>query len=212
VVAHRFPAVAVMAAAVLGLVVACAPDPADPGPPNAAEQSRPLADTAPRSAPLPSTMPEGARSPAPRSAGARVGLPQGATAPLTLFYVAVEDGGIAGPAIGCGDSLVAEETEPVSFRDPVEAALERLLADKEQFHGKSGLLNALHRSHLTFVSSTVDGDTVEILLTGRPVSGGACDDPRIQEQLRYTAQVAARVGKAVILVDGAPIEDVASLK
>lgn len=134
------------------------------------------------------------------------------TAALTLFYVAIGDEGVSGPEIGCGDSIVATESAPVEFTDQVEASMSTLLADDEREHGASGLQNTLVASDLEFVSAQVAADTVTVDLTGRVVSGGVCDDPRIIEQLKYTAMTAAGTGSAEILVDGEAIEDVLSNK
>ncbi|WP_431710954.1 GerMN domain-containing protein [Glutamicibacter uratoxydans] len=134
------------------------------------------------------------------------------TAALTLFYVAVGDAGVAGPEIGCGDSIVATETTPMEFTDPVGAALSTLLAFDEPEHGASGLQNALAESDLHYVSATVAGDTVTVELSGSVVSGGTCDDPRIIEQLQYTAMTAAGTGHAEIRVDGQPLQEVLSVK
>ena len=56
------------------------------------------------------------------------------------------------------------------------------------------------------------GDQVTVNLTGTVMSGGTCDDPRIIEQLKYTAKVAAGVGSARILVNGSDIEELLSQK
>ncbi|MFB0833593.1 GerMN domain-containing protein [Arthrobacter halodurans] len=158
---------------------------------------------------LPSTMPSGTTGAASPSGSSRRSP---ATAALTVYYVAVGDAGVSGPEIGCGDSLVATQTEPVTFTHQVEAAITRLLADRDRTHGESGLVNSLYQSTLDYVSSSVEGDTVTVELTGEPRSGGVCDDPRIQEQLRHTAKAAAGANEAVILIDGEPIEEAMSLK
>ncbi|MGO3762379.1 hypothetical protein [Glutamicibacter arilaitensis] len=117
--------------------------------------------------------------------------PSQQTAALTLFYVAVGDDGVAGPEIGCGDSIIATYTGEKTFSDQLAAAMTSLLADKQDTHGESGLRNALSASDLTYVSAQVADDTVTVDLSGLVVSGGVCDDPRIVEQLKYTAMTAA---------------------
>jgi len=145
-------------------------------------------------------------SPTPSSTGTPT------TSPLSIFYVAVGDAGTSGLEIGCGDSLVSTVSEPVEYTDPVEAAITHLLADKDREYGSTGLVNALYQSELKYVSSSTRNGTVTVKLTGRPVSGGTCDDPRIQAQLKYTAQAAASVKESVILIDGTPIEEFMSQK
>ncbi|MFL4474987.1 hypothetical protein ACIPVK_13400 [Paeniglutamicibacter sp. MACA_103] len=131
---------------------------------------------------------------------------------MTIFYVALGDQGQAGPMIGCGDSIVATETGPVIYASQVEASMSDLLENKDTVHGESGLMNALAGSNLSYVSSSVWGDTVTVELTGDLSSGGICDDPRIIAQLSYTAMVAAGSGEAKILVDGTDITDKLSQK
>jgi hypothetical protein len=126
--------------------------------------------------------------------------------------VALGDQGQAGPMIGCGDSIVATETGPVIYASKVEASMSDLLEDKDTVHGESGLMNALASSDLSYVSSSVSGDTVTVELTGEISSGGVCDDPRIIAQLTHTAKVAAGTGEAKILVDGIDINEKLSLK
>ena len=72
-------------------------------------------------------------------------------------------------------------------------SIEHLLADGDRLHGSSGLYNALHESALTFERARIDGDTVTVHLSGELKSGGSCDDPRIEWQLRQTAATAAGV-------------------
>lgn len=134
------------------------------------------------------------------------------TAALTIYYVAVGDQGKAGPEFGCGDSIVATQTGPRAFTDAVRASMELLMSDKSTHHGESGLANALASSTLAFVSSSTSGDTVTVNLSGRISSGGACDDPRIIEQLGRTAATAAGVKTARILVNKIPISTLLSGK
>lgn len=159
-----------------------------------------------------STPPQDSPAPA-SSATASASISASATsASLTLFYVAVGDAGKAGPEIGCGDSLVATETGPKEFTNQVEASITALLANDAEELGSSGLRNALAASDLDYVSSMVDGDVVTVRLNGAVSSSGTCDDPRIVEQLKYTAMTAAGTGQAEILVDGEKIEEALSSK
>jgi hypothetical protein len=135
-----------------------------------------------------------------------------APAALTLYYVAVDDAGGSGEAIGCGDSLVATYTERLSTPDRVREAMERLLADNGQFLGESGLHNALYQSDLSFVRASTEADTVTVEPEGQLQSGGTCDDPRIERQLEQTAATAAGTGTSVVLVNGVRVEELLSGK
>lgn len=198
--ARRTLALLVALTAGISLSACTSPEPAPtPGTSSAAPSSSAV--------PAPNTAPTNTRSSTPTSSSA-----QPSTAALTIFYVAVDDQGKSGPKIGCGDSMVATESAPETFTDQVEASIKMLLNDKSSEHGQSGLVNALAASDLRFIDSMISGDEVAIDLSGTVSSGGTCDDPRIIEQLKYTAKTAAGVGSARILIDGIDIGKVLSQK
>lgn len=150
--------------------------------------------------PGPSPSPSASESPSPEPA------------PLVLYYVAIGDEGASGEPFGCGDSLVAVETEPVATADPLRASMERLLSDPDREIGESGLTTALAQGTLSYVDGSVMGSEVTVELTGEPRPAGECDDPRIIEQLERTALAATGASEARILVDGVLIQDVLSLR
>jgi hypothetical protein len=174
----------------------------------------PTAVTSPPSAPPstaaapPSSAPAG---PQPTEEPAPAGLPE-QVAPLTIYYVAVDDNGGSGPLIGCGDSLVATTTAPVRFTDQVRPSIETLLANKSRDVGLSGLVNVLYQSNLTYAGGELAGSTITIYLTGQFMLGGVCDIPRAKAQLEYTAMAAAGATSAQVFVNGRPIDEVLSLK
>ncbi|CAN7257949.1 hypothetical protein [Arthrobacter sp. LjRoot14] len=133
-------------------------------------------------------------------------------APLTIYYVAIDDNGVSGPRIGCGDSLVATTTAPVRFTDQVGPSVGTLLANKSRDVGLSGLVNVLYQSNLSYVGGELDGSTITIYLTGQFMLGGVCDIPRAKAQLEYTAMTAAGATSARVFVNGRPIDEVLSLK
>jgi hypothetical protein len=133
-------------------------------------------------------------------------------APLTIYYVAIDDNGLSGPLIGCGDSLVATTTAPVRFTDQVRPSIETLLANKSRDVGLSGLVNVLYQSNLTYTGGELAGSTITIYLTGQFMLGGVCDIPRAKAQLEYTAMAAAGATGARVFVNGRPIDEVLSLK
>ena len=174
-----------------------------PSPPTSpAVTPSPTTAVPPSSAPA---SPPAAEEPAP------TGLPE-MVAPLTVYYVAVDDNGISGPLIGCGDSLVATTTAPVRFTDQVRPSIETLLANKSRDVGLSGLVNALYQSSLTYAGGELDGSTITIHLNGQFMLGGVCDIPRAKAQLEYTAMSAAGATSARVFVNGRPIDEVLSLK
>lgn len=151
----------------------------------------------------PSAAPENA------SGGEPTVLPT--TASVTIYYIAEGDGGVSGPAVGCGDSAVAVTSPAISFTDPVAAALGVLLATDTMEIGQSGLRNALWQSDLTVVSVDRSGNTIAANLEGTLKLAGECDIPRAEEQLLLTAQTAAGAPVA-ITVNGKPLAEALSLK
>lgn len=133
-------------------------------------------------------------------------------APLTIYYVAVGDNGIAGPGIGCGDSLVATTTAPVRFTDQVGPSMRTLLANRSRTVGMSGLVNVLYQSRLAYVGGELNGSTITVYLSGQFMLGGVCDIPRAKAQLEYTAMAAAGATSARVFVNGRPLDEVLSLK
>ncbi|WP_228405497.1 hypothetical protein [Pseudarthrobacter sp. L1SW] len=156
----------------------------------------------------PSSVPA---SPPATAEPAPPGLPE-QVAPLTVYYVAIDDNGISGPRIGCGDSLVATTTAPVRFTDQVGPSVGALLANKSRDVGMSGLVNVLYQSDLQYVGGELDGSTITIYLEGQFMLGGVCDIPRAKAQLEYTAMTAAGATSARVFVNGRPIDEVLSLK
>ena len=164
----------------------------------------PSPSSAPASPP-PSQEPQPTQEPTP------TGLPE-QTAPLTVYYVAVGDNGVSGPKIGCGDSLVATTTAPVTFSDQVGPSINALLANKSRDVGLSGLINVLYQSSLTYLGGELNGSTITIWLSGQFMLGGVCDVPRAKAQLEYTAMSASGATSAQVFVNGRPIDEVLSLK
>ncbi|PVE17842.1 hypothetical protein DDA93_09825 [Arthrobacter sp. Bz4] len=131
---------------------------------------------------------------------------------MTIYYVAVDDNGVSGPLIGCGDSLIATTTAPVRFTDQVGPSMETLLANKSRDVGMSGLVNVLYQSSLTYVGGELNGNTITIWLTGQFMLGGVCDIPRAKAQLEYTAMAAAGATSARVFVNNRLIDEVLSLR
>lgn len=134
------------------------------------------------------------------------------TGPLTLYYIAIGDNGQSGEKIGCGDSAVAITTADVTTDDVVKSTFEKLLSNKNQWYGESGLYNVLYNSNLAFVSSTKSGDKVTVNLTGSLSLAGECDNPRVQAELEMAAKKAANVTNVDIFINSIPLNEVLSLK
>lgn len=138
------------------------------------------------------------------------------TSTVEVALVAMGDGTITGgETIGCGDTLqlVEQEISPNGDAGTVKAALEALFAIEGSNYGESGLYNALYQSDIT-VGAVVVGNgnspdaTVEVTLSGNIISGGTCDDPRIEEQIRATVEANAPEGATITIVfDGEDLHE-----
>ena len=164
------------------------------------------APDAPASAAAPKAT--GPRNTAP---GAGAGGEPGAAAGTAVYYVALDDGGTSGVRFGCNDSLVAVHDADPSIREPLHAAMSRLLSGPGA-PPASGLYNALSSSTLQYVSGYLDGPTVVVNLTGSVQPGGVCDIPRIEAQLTQTAVTAVGATRAEIYVNGVRLAEVLSLR
>lgn len=132
-------------------------------------------------------------------------------ASVTVFYVAVGDGGASNEEFGCGDTLVTVTSPAISFTDPVEAALRTLLENHDMEVGESGLRNALWESDLAVKSVDRSGNPIIVDLEGTWKVGGECDIPRVQMQLLLTAQQAAGF-PVEVMINGKTLAEALSLK
>lgn len=158
-----------------------------------------------------STKVEVAPTPTPTASPSVSALPT-TTKTLTLYYVALEDSGKSGTKIGCGDSLVSVTTEPVATVNAVESTMRKLLADHQKDYGQSGLYNALYQSNLQYESSTQEGETLTVNLSGTITVGGVCDAPRVKGQLEKAALGASQAAKVIVRINGKDLDAVLSLK
>jgi len=172
----------------------------------------PTATATATSSPAPTSTTASAPSSAPATEEPTTPAFPEQVSPLTIYYVAIGDNGVSGPAVGCGDSLVATTTEPVRFTDQVGPSIGTLLANKSRDVGLSGLVNVLYQSDLTYAGGELTGSTITIWLSGQFMLAGVCDIPRAKAQLEYTAMAASGATSAYVLVNGRPIDEVLSLK
>ena len=207
----------------VGVEPAATPVPAATIPPAAtATQSVPQPTSAPTEAnptalppatAAPTAEPPTPEPPTPVAPPAPTAAPTQATVDrVKVFLIALEDNGQAGPAVGCGDSVVAIEREVPPTSEPLKAALQELFKIKEQFYGQSGLYNALYQSDLRIDGVTLTGGKATVRLSGNTRLGGVCDDPRFVAQIRETVLQFRTVQDAIITVNGVPLEQFLSEK
>lgn len=138
-------------------------------------------------------------------------VPSGSdTMRLNIYMVAVDDNGTSGKKIGCNDSVIPIAVDVPKSQGVLRAALTRLLAQKGQYYGESGLYNALYQSNLTIDSLAVQDGEAVMRFSGQLASGGVCDDPRIIAQLEETALQFSTVQRVSIYVNGTDIHTLLS--
>ena len=135
---------------------------------------------------------------------------------LDIYFVALNDNGQSGPAVGCGDSLVSVKVKYGLAKDEstVKDTLAKLFAVKSQYYAGTGLYNSLYQSDLKVDSLTVDAAKKATLkLSGKMTLGGVCDNPRVEAQIRETVMQFKNLYSSVdILVNDKPLKDVLSEK
>ena len=131
---------------------------------------------------------------------------------LKIFLIAINDNGVSGKMIGCGDSAVPVNVEVPYTQGVLRAALDRLLSIKDQNYGQSGLYNALYQSRLEAGDITIQDGEAIIHLSGRLTLGGVCDNPRAQAELEETALQFSTVKKVSIFVNGVALKNLLSEK
>lgn len=129
-----------------------------------------------------------------------------------IYLVALGDAGRSGMAIGCNDSLVPVTVNIEPTIIPLDAALEELLAVDSRTYGQSGLYNALYRSDLIVDGVVIENGEALIELSGEIITGGFCDEPRIEQQLWQTALQYETVDSVTIYVNGKPLNEIFSVQ
>lgn len=133
---------------------------------------------------------------------------------VDLYFIALEDNGKNGDAVGCGDSAVAiQKTANVtgfSTDGSIYAALSFLFVYNNQTVG--GYYNALYQSDLAVEDVSLSGGVVTVYLSGTHVLGGTCDAPRFKAQIEKTATQFPGVNSAVVYINNENIDDVLSTK
>lgn len=132
---------------------------------------------------------------------------------VNIYLIAVGDNGASGELIGCGDSLVPVQVSIEPTLGVLRAALKELFKLEGQAdYGQSGLYNALYLSHLTIDDLAVVNGKATMKLSGQIVTGGECDIPRIEAQLRAIALQFSTVQQVSITINGVPLADVLDLR
>ena len=134
----------------------------------------------------------------------------------SIFLIALEDKGLNGKEIGCGDSVVSViQTSPEKSPTDSELmseAFTTLLNFKNPDHTQSAYNNFLDKSTLKLVSAEIINGVAKVELSGQISSGGVCDDPRIIAQLEETAAQFPEVQSVEIFINNKPLRQIFNLK
>ncbi len=121
------------------------------------------------------------------SASAVTIVPSVVATPITDVQIALvnEIGTPSSSTFGCGDQIEMVH-RTVNTTTPLKTAIQELLSIHNRNYGASGLTTALYQNNFTVSNVTITGNHADIDLTGSIMIGGACDNPRIEEQMKRT--------------------------
>jgi hypothetical protein len=131
---------------------------------------------------------------------------------VKLYFVALNDNGVAGKKFGCNDSLVAVDRAIPTTNAPLTAALKELLSLTDQNYGQSGLYNSLYQSKLRIDSIAIVNAKATINLSGSLVLGGVCDNPRVEAQIEQVALQFSTVKTVAVFLNGKTLQQALSEK
>ena len=131
---------------------------------------------------------------------------------IRLFFVAINDNGVAGKKIGCNDSIVAVDRAIPATNAVLTASLKELFSLTDKNYGQSGLYNALYQSKLKIDSISILNRKATIRLTGTLMLNGVCDNPRVQAQIEEVALQFSTVSSVAVYLNGVPLQQALSEK
>jgi hypothetical protein len=120
-----------------------------------------------------------------------------------VYFIALNDNGLSGPAVGCGDSVVPVEVPGEKGIEPLLSAFEALLSIKESDF--AGFHHSLDTADLILEYVSVENGEAIIFMSGFLPIYGVCHSPRIDAQLTYTALQFPEVERVSIYHNGYPL-------
>lgn len=128
---------------------------------------------------------------------------------IQLYFIDIEGAqGASGEKIGCGDKVVPVKWRIEPTQGVLRAALEELigLGVRDVKVSANTYYNALYQSELKVDSAAVENGVATVRLSGKLLSGGTCDDPRIVAQLKSTVEQFPTVKSSKIFINNQPLE------
>ncbi len=164
--------------------------------------------------PVPTSTPTLVLSPVPtlKATPTRTPTIPAGTMRVKLFFVALNDNGIAGKKIGCNDSIVAVDRAIPATNAPLTASFKELFSQTTKNYGQSGLYNALYQSKLKIDSAAIVNGKATIHLSGSLVLNGVCDNPRVQAEIEEIALQFSTVKSVAVFLNGIPLQQALSEK
>lgn len=135
----------------------------------------------------------------------------GRTQKVKVFLIRLNDNGLSGKAVGCGDSAVAFEREIAPTTAVLKASLEELLLLKEETYQERDLYNALAGTKLRLDTVSInETGKARIQLSGSYSFSGVCEDARFIAQIEETARQFLSVREVEIFLNGRNLENLYS--
>jgi hypothetical protein len=117
---------------------------------------------------------------------------------------------LGGGDIGCGDASVPVPRVISPTQDPLPAAINELLLNKNRVDPETGLYNSLYRSSLVLQSAEVVSGLATIRLSGELILDTECDHPRAITQLQQGALQFGEVDEVEIFINDILFEELES--
>lgn len=127
-------------------------------------------------------------------------------ASVNIFLIALEDGGVNGKEVGCGDSAISIPVQIVPTKGVVKKAIDELiLFNPENVDGE--LYNSLYKSGLRLDSVSIQSGVVTVEFNGRYGFTGVCEDARLISQIEETVLQFPSVEKVEIFINGRDLKN-----
>ena len=130
--------------------------------------------------------------------------------PISIYLIARDDWGTNGVLLGCSDSGVQVTLARFATGDinaDMAASLSEMFNIRNEFYGQSGLVTAWYDSPMTIESLMVEGNRVELNLTGQMNLLGACGDARLEGQLLLNIFQYQSITEAFITLNGTNLKN-----
>jgi len=142
--------------------------------------------------------------------------PISTTPQYSIYLIALNDQGLNGKEVGCGDSvvpLIQNSTKTTATNSELlSEAFQNLLSIKDKNLPQSAYSNFLADSKLKLISAEIKDGKAIVRLSGALSLAGECDDPRVKAQLQETAAQFDDVKSVEIYLNNKTLDQATSLK